>query len=317
MLLSIALLVCGFALLIFSANWLVDGATALAKKYNVSDLAVGLTVVAFGTSAPELVVNVTAAVNDHTEIVFGNILGSNNVNLFLILGVAGLIAPLSVKSSTVWKEIPVSLVAAITVFFMANDFFSDGTPGLSRVDGIILLVGFGFFLFYVFKTLKNDPAAPAIEVVPRSNFAVAGLIIIGLAGLIGGGKLTVTHAVALAEQWGMSEKLIGLTVVAIGTSLPELATSVVAALKKNTDIAVGNIIGSNIFNLLLILAMSAVVQPLGYNTAFNTDLYLLGAGTVFLFIAMFTLKNHKLDRREAGVLLAVFVGDMVYLVRFS
>lgn len=304
-------------MLIFGAGWLVDGSSALAKKYNVSDLAVGLTVVAFGTSAPELVVNVTAAINDHTEIVFGNIVGSNNVNLFLILGITGLIAPLAVKSSTVWKEIPVSLFAAVAVLLMANDVLSTGESVLSRLDGGILLVAFAFFLFYVFRTLRSDPSAVVIETAPMSKGRMALLIAVGLAGLIMGGKLTVTHAVTLAEHWGMSEKLIGLTVVAIGTSLPELATSVVAAFKKNTDIAVGNVIGSNIFNILFILGVTAVIRPLGFNTAFNTDLYLLIAGTVFLFVTMFTLKKHKLDRLEAGFLLAAFMGYMVYLIGFS
>lgn len=304
-------------MLIFGAGWLVDGSSALAKKYNVSDLAVGLTVVAFGTSAPELVVNLTAAINDHTEIVFGNIVGSNNVNLFLILGITGLIAPLAVKSSTVWKEIPVSLFAAVAVLLMANDVLSTGESVLSRLDGGILLVAFAFFLFYVFRTLRADPSAVVIETAPMSKGRMALLIAVGLAGLIMGGKLTVTHAVTLAEHWGMSEKLIGLTVVAIGTSLPELATSVVAAFKKNTDIAVGNVIGSNIFNILFILGVTAVIRPLGFNTAFNTDLCLLIAGTVFLFVTMFTLKKHKLDRLEAGFLLAAFMGYMVYLIGFS
>ena len=314
MVLQIGLLVIGFVVLIKGADWLVNGASSLAKKHNVSDLAIGLTVVAFGTSAPELVVNVFASIQGHEAIVFGNIIGSNNFNLFVILGIAGLITPMVVQSSTVRREIPLSFIAVIFLFFLANDFFLSDTQSMSRIDGLILLAMFGLFLFYVYSQLKSDPAEKADLDLVHSHGKIWVLIIIGLAGLIIGGRLVVTSAIAMATAWGVSEKIIGLTIVAAGTSLPELATSVVAALKKNNDIAVGNIIGSNIFNIFLILGISSVIKPLGFDVSFNTDIYLLGFGTIVLLIFMFTGKKKKLDRWEAALLLAVYIVYTVKLV---
>jgi len=314
MIIQIALLLVGLVLLVKGADWLVDGASVLAKKKNVSDLAIGLTIVAFGTSAPELVVNAVAASGNYPDIVFGNIIGSNNFNLFIILGISGLIIPLSVQSSTVWKEIPYSLFAAILIFFLANNYLIGNSEGLSRLDAAILLGLFLVFLYYVATQLKTDPSAEILEVKDYSTLKIWVLIFLGLAGLVGGGKLVVDNAVAMAQSLGVSEKIIGLTIVAAGTSLPELATSVVAAMRKNTDIAIGNIIGSNIFNIFLILGVSGLIRPLAYNASFNTDLYLLAGGTIFLFLAMFTGKRHRLDRWEAILLLVVYLGYTGYLV---
>ncbi|GMQ28686.1 calcium/sodium antiporter [Algoriphagus confluentis] len=314
MILQIILLIVGLVLLVKGADWLVDGASVLAKKKKVSDLAIGLTIVAFGTSAPELVVNVVAASGNYPDIVFGNVIGSNNFNLFVILGISGLIIPLSVQSSTVWKEIPFSLLAAIGLFFLVNNFFLSESPLLSRLDGLILLVCFAGFLYYVATQLKSDPQTEQVEAKDYSNMKIWALIAVGLAGLVGGGKLVVDNAVSMAQSLGVSEKIIGLTIVAAGTSLPELATSVVAAMRKNADIAIGNIVGSNIFNIFLILGVSALIRPLEFNVSFNTDLYILGAGTVFLFFAMFTGKRHKLDRWEALVLLSSYLLYTGYLV---
>lgn len=314
MALQIGLLVIGFVVLLKGADWLVNGATSLARKYNVSDLAIGLTVVAFGTSAPEMVVNVFASLQSHEAIVFGNIIGSNNFNLFVILGIAGLITPLAVQSSTVWKEIPFSFVAALLLFFLANDFFLTDTPTVSRIDGLILLTMFGLFLFYVYSQLKSDPAEKVSEHHSPAHVKIWGLIILGLGGLILGGRLVVTSAIEMATMLGVSEKIIGLTIVAAGTSMPELATSVVAALKKNNDIAVGNIIGSNIFNIFLILGISALVNPLDFDITFNTDIYLLGGGTILLFAVMFTGQRKRLDRWEAALLLVIYIAYTVKLV---
>jgi len=308
------LLVLGLALLIIGADWLVKGASALAKKWYLSDLAIGLTIVAFGTSAPELVVNSFAAFQNHHDIVFGNVIGSNNFNLFIILGISGLITPLVVKSSTVWKEIPLSLFAVAMLYLLTNDFFHAGTPILSRIDGLILLVMFGLFLFYVYKQLKRDPADPGLKPANVSNLRTWFFILFGLTGLVAGGKLIVNNAIDIATALGVSEEIIGLTIVAAGTSLPELATSVVAAIKKNNDIAVGNIIGSNIFNIFLILSVSSLIKPIQYNTIFNTDLYMLAAGTIFLFMAMFTGDKRKMDRWEAGILLTSYIGFTLYLI---
>ena len=295
---------------------MVECASALAKKFNISNLAIGLTVVAFGTSAPELVVNTFAALQSHQDIVFGNVLGSNNFNLFIILGITGLIVPLAVQSSTVWKEIPISFLAVVTLYCLVNDsfLFSSETHFLGRIDGVILLIFFGLFLFYVYKQLKYDPTETEIKVPHLSNLIIGVYIIAGLGGLVYGGHLVVNNAVELAQLFGISEKIIGLTVVAAGTSLPELATSLVAALKKNADIAVGNIIGSNIFNIFLILGVSAVLKPIGFDLLFNIDLYILGGGTIFLFLVMFIGKEKILERWQAATLLLFYLGYMTYLV---
>ncbi|PZX53307.1 calcium/sodium antiporter [Algoriphagus chordae] len=314
MILPIILLVLGLLMLVKGADWLVDGASVLAKKHNISDLAIGLTIVAFGTSAPELVVNSVASMGGYPDIVFGNVIGSNNFNLYIILGIAGLIMPLSVQSSSVWKEIPLSFLAVIILLLLTNNFFLQESTGLSAMDGAILLMFFGAFLFYVFTQLKSEPDNNDIILKKYSTPKIWGLILTGLAGLVFGGKLVVDTAVTMAQTLGISEKIIGLTIVAAGTSLPELATSVVASIKKNNDIAIGNIIGSNIFNIFLILGLSSLINPLEYTVTFNTDLYILGAGTIFLFIAMFTGVRKKLDRWEAALLLVFYLGYTAYLV---
>jgi len=308
------ILICGLLLLIKGADWLVNGASALAKKHNVSDLVIGLTIVAFGTSAPELVVNVFAAAKGHHEIVFSNVIGSNIINLFLILGIAGLITPIVVQSDTVWKEIPISLGAVIILFVLANDFWFLDNSSLARYDGLLLLGFFVLFLFYAFKKLKTDKLVIEMPVKKYSGFKIWTLIIGGLTGLTVGGRFLVDNAVEIAAGLGVSEKIIGMTVVAIGTSLPELATSIIAAFKKNSDIAIGNIIGSNIFNILLVLGLSSLIKPVVYNDMFNQDLYFLAAGTVFLFIAMFTNLKRKLDRIEALLLLIAYVVYTYFLL---
>ncbi|WP_299393225.1 calcium/sodium antiporter [uncultured Gelidibacter sp.] len=313
MLLSSILVVIGFVLLIKGADWMVNGSTLLAKKNKIPDLAIGLTIVAFGTSAPELVVNTVASYENHSDIVLGNVIGSNNFNLFMILGIVGLIFPIAVQSSTVWKEIPISLLAALVFLVLANGYVL-GDMGLSRVDGIILLSLFLAFLFYIYKQMKSDVSTTEEVEITASNYKIWGFIVLGLIGLVIGGKLIVDNAVSIASDLGVSEKIIGLTIIAAGTSLPELMTSVVAALKKNSDIAIGNIIGSNIFNIFLILSVSSLVRPIEFSTVFNTDIYLLVGGTVFLFVAMFTGKRKTLDRWESGLLLTVFIGYTTYLV---
>jgi len=315
MLIQILLIIIGLVLLVKGADWLVSGASVLAKRYNISDLAIGLTIVAFGTSAPELVVNIFASLQNHQEIVLGNVIGSNNFNLFFILGITGLIAPIVVQYSTVMKEIPISFFAIIVLYFFSNAFFLANTPVLTRVEGFALLIMFGMFLFYVYKQLKTEPAKPETAQKKFSTLKIFGLIVLGLGCLIMGGRLVVDNAVALATAMGMSEKIIGLTIVAAGTSLPELATSVVAVLKKKSDIAVGNIIGSNIFNIFFILAASTIISPISYDITFNTEIYLLAGGTIFLFIAMFTSQRKKLVRREAGILLITYIAYMIYLIK--
>lgn len=314
MTLSIILILFGFVLLIKGADWMVNGSTLLAKKHKIPDLVIGLTIVAFGTSAPELVVNTVASFEDHSDIVLGNIIGSNNFNLFAILGIVGLIFPITVQSSTVWKEIPISFFAAIVFLVLANGYLFYDDIGLSRVDGLILLFFFLMFLFYIYKQMKGDVSTSEVAIIKASNYKIWAYIVAGLIGLIVGGKLIVDHAVSIASSMGVSEKIIGLTIIAAGTSLPELMTSVVAAFKKNSDLAIGNIIGSNIFNILLILSVSSLVRPIKFSAVFNTDIYLLIGGTAFLFLTMFMGKKKKLDRWEAAILLITFIGYTTYLV---
>ena len=313
MIISIIMVITGFISLIFGANWLVDGASALAKKYNVSELVIGLTIVAFGTSAPELVVNSIASVKGYSDIVLGNIIGSNNFNLFIILGLSALILPIKVQTSTAWKEIPISLFVAILLLFLLNDFIFTGSTFLSRTDGFIMLLLFCLFLYYVFNQMKNDIQPVATE-NQKSVLKIWGLIIMGLAGLLLGGQLALVYSVEIANTLGVSEKIIGLTIIAAGTSLPELVTSVVAASKKNSDIAIGNVIGSNVFNILLVLAISSIISPIEYNPKFNLDVLILIGGTVFLFTSMLTGQKKKLDRWEAGILFGFYVIYTTYLV---
>lgn len=314
MLIDSVLLILGLVLLIKGAEWMVNGASALAKKYNISDLAIGLSVVAFGTSAPELVVNVIATSKNYHDIVLGNVIGSNISNLFLILGITGLIYPLAVQSVTIRKEIPFSLFAAVLLYLLANNFFISDNLQISRIDGLILLLMFGLFMYYIYRQLKNRDLTTEVVHKEMTGLKICFFILIGIAGLVLGGRLVVNNAVKIAQLLGVSEKIIGFTIVAIGTSLPELATSVAAALKKNANIAVGNIIGSNIFNIFLIISVSSIVNPIIYKRIFDTDIYLLVAGTLLLILAMFVGKRRKLDRWEAAILLIIYISYTGWLI---
>jgi cation:H+ antiporter len=311
---DILYLIMGFVLLIKGADWLVDGATTIARKMKISDLAIGLTVVAFGTSMPELVVNIAASIKGYDNIVLGNIIGSNNFNLFFTLGIAGIISPLVVRSSTAWREIPISFITVVLLFLFATVFSLSGVTVITRFEGVLLLLGFVFFIAYVVIQLKTDPSIVTFQNKHVGIAKAVFYLLVGISGLVLGGRFVVSNAISLASGFGISEKIIGLTVIAMGTSLPELVTSVVAVMKKNSDIAVGNIIGSNIFNILLILAVSAIIRPIKYSPAFNINLYLLAGGTLCLFIAMFTGQKKKLDRWEALILLLIYIGYTLYLI---
>ncbi len=313
---DISLVVLGFVLLIFGADALVKGASALAKKLKMSDLAIGLTIVAFGTSAPELVVSSVASFNEQSDLILGNVIGSNNFNLFVILGIVALIKPISVQKSMVWIEIPISIAVIVILYVLSNVFFGDGAALVSKLDAVILLVLFAGFMFYVYKGLSTEEGVINSSVQTYTNFKMTLFIVLGLGGLILGGHLVVTSATDIAQSFGVSDKVIGLTIVAAGTSLPELVTSVVAATKNNADIAIGNVIGSNIFNILLIVPISALIHPIAYNTSFNLDLYILLGGSLFLFIAMFSGQAKRLDRWEALLLILGFIGYTFYLLRY-
>lgn len=326
MLFPVLLLLVGFAILIKGADFLVNGASSAAKKYGISNLAIGLTVVAFGTSMPELIVSLLSALDGKNDASFGNVIGSNNFNLLFILGIAGLIYPLVVQRNTVKYEIPLSLLAAGILFVLVNDTllwgtqpFTEGSAAyqgiLSRLDSIVLLLFFGLFILYIYRTMRNSSDLDEGEPIKLYSTPISiGMVIIGLAMLIGGGKLVVDNAIEIARGYGLSEKLIGLTILAAGTSLPELATSCVAAYRKNTDIAIGNVVGSNIFNIFFILGITGVIHPVPYNAAMNFDLQVLVASTLLLMIFMFTLSSRKLDRWEAFLMLVAYFAYTGYLI---
>lgn len=316
---SIVSILLGFVLLIKGAGFLVDGAAAIAKRLKISDLVIGLTIVAFGTSAPELVVSLISAAHGSSDLVLGNIIGSNLSNTLLILGVAAIIYPLTVKVGTSYREIPLCILATLALTILVNDFVLVGQPlsFLSRADGLILLLFFAIFLYYTFGISKvsGDTGEKLDLEKKQKTWKSIVLIIGGLIGLTVGGKLIVSGAVDIATLFGLSEYLIGLTILAIGTSLPELATAVVAALKKREEIAIGNILGSNIFNIFGILGITSLVSPVTFNTSLNFDVLLLLGVTVLLFLFMFIGKKHTLAKVEGSIFCLIYAAYIVFLVK--
>lgn len=314
---QILILLLGFVALIFGADKLVDGASAIARRLKVSDLVIGLTIVAFGTSFPELVVNISAALKGSNDIALGNIVGSNIFNVLAILGISSLIFPLVVKHSTTWIEIPLALLSAIVIFVIASDNLIDhtGISIITRVDGIILLLFFAIFMGYIIQSaLKNRHLNESTE-APTMKLGIAIMwVVLGLGLLMVGGEAIVRSAIAIAHQFGVSERIIGLTIVSIGTSLPELATSVVAARKKNTDIAIANIVGSNIFNAFFILGTTACIMPITVSVESYYDLLLNIVASTLLFVFIFTGRGRKLDRWEGLILLLMYISYTVWLV---
>lgn len=323
MVLDIFTFILGFICLVKGADIMVEGSSSIAKRFGVSSFFIGLTVVAFGTSAPELVVSMLASIKGSSGIALGNIIGSNISNSLLILGVSSIIAPLLVKKTTVNKEIPFSLLSILAVSFLVNDYLIDKNPenGLTRIDGLILILFFSIFIYYTFGiTREKDSLVEETidKLKPRekdySAATASGKIIVGLAGLVLGGHWIVGGAMEFAYVFGVSEALIGLTIVAIGTSLPELATSAVAAYRGKTDIAVGNVIGSNIFNLLWVLGVSAVIQPIPFETALNIDFSILIILTILLLFLIYFGKREVLDRKEGIILVLLYVGYVIFLI---
>ncbi|MBU4315556.1 calcium/sodium antiporter [Patescibacteria group bacterium] len=311
------LFVLGFLLLIKGADLLVDGSSSIAKKLKISSIVIGLTIVAFGTSAPELIVNIFASISGNTEIAIGNVLGSNIANVLLVLGICAIIYPIKAKKNTVSKEIPFALLAAIIVGIAANDFLIDGTgfSGLTRIDGIVFISFFAIFLYYTFGIAKlKDSGMNGIEITEHGYAKSIIYILLGLAGLTFGGKWIVDGAVHIAEIFNVSQSLIGLTVVAIGTSLPELATSAVAAYKKNTDIAIGNIVGSNIFNIFWILGVSSIIRPLPFQFSSNFDIGMTIFVSILLFALMFIGKKHVIERWQGILMVVIYVAYVAFLI---
>lgn len=314
---DVILLALGLVLLLGGADILVRGASALAKSLGVSPLVIGLTVVAFGTSAPELAVNIMGVIRGSTDISFGNIMGSNIANIGLILGLAAIIKPLSVESTVITREIPMMILASVAVLIAGSDMLLRGTGNIfDRSDGLIFLLLFSVFLYYtifdVVRKRNTDPLLKQAESISqRKSSAPIGLNLFmaaaGLACLFVGGKLSVDAAAAIAESLHVPKVIIGLTVIAVGTSLPELATSLIAAWKGYTDLAIGNVVGSNIFNLLFINGLSASLRPIPVPSAGGfTDLYMM----LFLSLLLFPLcitDRKRLVRWEGGVLLALYL----------
>ncbi|MBK7107751.1 MAG: calcium/sodium antiporter [Chitinophagales bacterium] len=309
-------LIIGLAIVVFGSNWLVDGASSLAKKWKVNDLVIGLTVVAFGTSSPELAVNIFASISGNSEMAIGNIIGSNIFNILLILGVASIIFPLTVHSNTVFKEIPLSLLAAIIVFVCVNDILinHDSISEIDRTDGLILIAFFIIFMYYTFIIAKSTSPdeIESYNILPVWKTLV--LLLTGFCGLIIGAKFMVDGATGIAESLGMSQRVIGLTIVAAGTSVPELATSVVAAMKKKSDIAVGNVVGSNIFNIFFILGLSSVIKPIPVGPGVNLDVIVCIAATVILFFLVSVEKHHRIVRSHGIIFILLYIAYVTYLI---
>lgn len=314
------LLLVGFALLIKGADYFVEGASNIASSLRVSPLLIGLTIVAFGTSAPEATVSILAALEGNADVAVGNVVGSNIFNITFVVGVTAFLSPLIVENSTIRKEIPFTMLGSIVLLVLISDVALNGSTDnfLTRSDGLVFLAIFSVFMYYIVEVARNNrtDAAPDMENNKPSLKPSWGKYILftigGLAAIIFGGNLVVTNAVEIAYSFGMSETLVGLTIVAIGTSLPELVTSVTAALKKESEIALGNLVGSNIFNILFVLGASAVISPLPVDANIFTDMFILVAVTVALFI--FSRSQLRISRTEGVILAAAYIIYLVYII---
>lgn len=310
------LLVGGLLLILWGANALTDGAAAVARRFKISNLVIGLTIVAFGTSAPEFVVSFFSALNGSAELSIGNVVGSNIFNGLMIMGVTAIVAPIPVGKGTLSKEIPLCVLSSIVLFLCANDVLLDGgaTNIISRVDGLLLLCFFAIFLGYTFAIAKDGEGEGGEVVRDIPMWKSVLFILFGLGALIGGGQLFVNGASGIARALGVSESIIGLTLVAGGTSLPELATSVSAALKKNPGIAIGNVIGSNIFNAFAVLGASATLADLPTGGITNLDFVTLIVASILIWIAGFFLGKRIITRPEGIFLVLCYVGYTTYLI---
>lgn len=305
----------GFILLIKGADILIDGAASIAERYSIPHVVIGLTIVAFGSSAPEFAVNVIASIQKNSTLAFGNIIGSNIANIALILGITPIIYPLTVQKSTLKNEIPLLILASVVLFIMANDAIFDGHTKsvISRSDGLVLLGFFLIFLRYVRHISKNSVNSSA-EKYKEYPFWLSGVMVIGgLIGLILGGDWIVNGGIAVARLFHISEDVIGLTIVAIGTSLPELATSAVAAHKKNSDIAVGNIVGSVLFNILWVLGITTTIYPMHLKKGNNIDLGISLSLIILLFLFIVSNKKKKLLRVHGILFLMIYTSYLTYL----
>ena len=322
---NILLLIGGLILILLGANGLTDGTASVAKRFRIPPIVIGLTIVAFGTSAPELTVSVSSALKGSADIAIGNVVGSNIFNTLMIVGCTALFAPIVITRNTLRKEIPLCVLSSIVLLICANDVFLDKASEniLNRVDGLLLLCFFVIFMGYTFAiaskpTTTGDAGHPVIEEETEIKslpwWKSILYIIGGLAALIFGGQLFVDGATGIARNLGVSESIIGLTLVAGGTSLPELATSIVAALKKNPEIAIGNVIGSNLFNIFFVLGCSASITPLHLSGITNFDLFtLVGSGILLWLFGLFFAKR-TITRIEGGIMILCYVAYTVVLI---
>ena len=315
---AIIFIIVGFVALVKGADWLVDGASAVAKRFGISDLVIGLTVVAFGTSMPEFVVNMVSVAEGSTDLALTNILGSNIINTFVILGLTALVYPIASQKRSRDFDIPMSIIAGlfVLVFVAVQLPFGEEGRGVGRIGGAILLLLFCYFLYNTFRHAKDHPEEGPSDEVPSTKVITVrraiALIVGGLVGLIVGGELIVKSAVDLATRMGVSEAIIGLTIVALGTSLPELATSVIAAAKHNSDIALGNVFGSNIFNVFFVLATSSVIRPLPAYDGIELDACMAALGSIIVWLAVKTNHERKVQRWAGALLLLVYGGYLTY-----
>jgi cation:H+ antiporter len=314
------LFVLGFGLLIKGANWLVEGSSKIADRLGVSELLIGLTIVAFGTSMPEMIINILASISGNAGLATGNVLGSNIANVLLIIGATAIITDLPVQRNTVLSEIPFSLTAALLVGFLANSalwYEHSDELHISRGDGAIILFFFLLFMSYVILTAGEDRQPgkqERTEETPPSQRKTIGLVVLGCLSLFLGGKWVVDGAILIAQSVGLSETFIGLTIVAVGTSLPELVTSIMAARKKNTDIAIGNAVGSNIFNILWVLGLSALINPLPFNVASNIDIMVVIGASSMILLAMILGRRMQIRRLEGIIFVLSYFAYLAYLI---
>ena len=316
---DIVCLLGGLVLILLGANYLTDGASSLAKRFKISDLVIGLTVVAFGTSAPELAVSLSSAIKGSADIAIGNVVGSNMFNTLMIVGCTAFFAPIVVTRNTLLKEIPLCILASVALLAISNDMLLDKQPldVLSRTDGFLLLLFFIIFMVYTFSIARQHGDEEAEEVKQIPLWLSLIYIIGGLAALVFGGNIFVDGATGIARSLGVSESVIGLTLVAGGTSLPELATSVVAALKKNPEMAIGNVVGSNLFNIFLVLGASATITPLNLIGITNFDLLSLVIASVILWFFGVFYKKRTITRVEGTILVVCYIAYTATLVVLS
>jgi cation:H+ antiporter len=314
MALAILLLIVGFVALILGANWLVDGATSVGIRAKLSPLIIGLTIVAFGTSLPELIINIFSCARGSSGLAIGNIVGSNIMNILLILGVAAMIYPIDVSRISIRRDIPAGFVATLALGLLANISLGGARNTIYWTEGLILLaLAVGYLYLTMVKNEKPSNEVEAVQ-IPMPWWKTILYLVLGILGLYLGGELVSTNAQVIAKAWGMSEAMIGLTVVAMATSLPELITSIVAATKKNAGIAIGNVLGSNILNIFVVLGISSLITPLEFDGKLNNTLIILFVAHLLMFVFVFTGKGRKLSRFEGFLMLLAFAGFMCYTI---